>query len=475
MAETFYFYDTETSGTSPKFARIMQFAGQRLSLDLQPIGQPDNILIKLTKDILPDPEAILVHGLSPQVVNESGISEPEFFKYFLNSIAKKDTIFVGFNNIRFDDEFIRYGLYRNLYDPYEWHWGEGRSRWDLLDVARMTRALRPDGIKWPFDSNGSPTVRLEYLTKVNKLSHDKAHDALGDVVALIELAKLFKKKQPKLFDFLFQLRTKQNVAKLIDSGQPFVYSSGKYPGEFLKTAIVTKLADHPKRGAFVYDLRHDPSQFINLSASELKQLWRLPRDSNKVRLPVKALLYNRCPAVAPLGVIDDETADRIKVDLQQANKHYKQLRAGGRQFVEKINQAVALLDSEQASLYPDLVDADVRLYDDGFWSSDDKSQLSKLRNMAAKAAAYDSKIGGKLGELFKLYRARYFEPSLTDDERKAWEDFRLKRLLGQGNQTIVAWQSRFEESLSRADLDNSKKSLLMDLKYYAESLMPYDL
>ena len=67
---------------------------------------------------------------------------------------------VGFNNIRFDDEFIRALFWRNFYDPYEWCWKDGRSRWDMLDVVRMTRALRRDGIEWPVDEEGKATNRL---------------------------------------------------------------------------------------------------------------------------------------------------------------------------------------------------------------------------------------------------------------------------------------------------------------------------
>ena len=77
--------------------------------------------------------------------------------YFYVEVIKPDTIFMGFNSVRFDDEFMRYLHYRNFYDPYEWHWQNGCSRWDLLDVIRMTRALRPEGIEWPVDKEGKPT------------------------------------------------------------------------------------------------------------------------------------------------------------------------------------------------------------------------------------------------------------------------------------------------------------------------------
>ena len=115
MAVTFYFYDTETTGTKPSAGRIMQFAGLRTDKNLNTIGEPDDILIKLPPDILPDPEAILVHGVTPQRANTDGISEADFCRYFQEKISVPETVFIGFNSVRFDDEFVRYTMYRNFF------------------------------------------------------------------------------------------------------------------------------------------------------------------------------------------------------------------------------------------------------------------------------------------------------------------------------------------------------------------------
>jgi exodeoxyribonuclease-1 len=228
---TFYFFDLETSGFSPKNDRIMQFAGQRTDTDLNPLGEPDNILIKITPDILPQPDAVLIHGITPQKTLVEGITEPELAKYLTSQVFTKDTIAVGYNNIRFDNDFIRFMFWRNFTDAYEWCWKDGCSTWDLLDVVRMTRALRPEGIKWPFASDGKPSNKLELLSAINKLDHVDAHDALSDVRATIALAKLLKTKQPKLFNYLLEHRDKKKIAPLITSGKPVVYTSGRYPSE----------------------------------------------------------------------------------------------------------------------------------------------------------------------------------------------------------------------------------------------------
>src|SRR5882757_370087 len=307
MGSSFFFYDLETTGIRWQECRIMQFAGQRTDMDLQPIGEPVNLLVRLTPDVLPEPEAVLLTGITPQQTLTDGMTEAEFLKIFEAEISTPGTIFVGYNNVRFDDEYIRCARYRNFYDPYDWTWRDDRSRWDLLDLTRMTRALRPEGIEWPFTDEGKPTNRLELITKLNGLDHEHAHDALNDVLASIAVAKLIRDKQPKLFDWLLGHRTKKEIKTFLEQNKTFVYTSGKYSDEAAKTAVVQLLnMGSDQDGAIVYDLRHDPEQFAKFTPAELVERWQYTRDPDApARLPVKTLKYNRCPAICPIGLISD--------------------------------------------------------------------------------------------------------------------------------------------------------------------------
>ena len=207
--QAFFFYDLETSGLNPREDRLMQFAGIRTDMDLQQIGEPVNVLVKLGEDTLPSPQAIMVTKITPQSTLTDGFSEAEFCKYVMDEIFTPGTIAMGYNSIRFDDEFMRHTFWRNFYDPYEWQWKDNRSKWDLLDVVRMTRALRPEGINWPVTAEGKATNRLELITKENGISHEHAHDALSDVEALISVTRLIKEKQPQLYGWLFKMRDKK--------------------------------------------------------------------------------------------------------------------------------------------------------------------------------------------------------------------------------------------------------------------------
>lgn len=479
---TFFFYDLETSGVNPRTSRIMQFAGQRTDMDLKPVGEPYNILVKVTEDILPEPDAILVHGTTPQKTIAEGITEAEFVKLFNSEIVQPDTIFLGFNSIRFDDEFMRFLFWRNFSDSYEWQWKNGCSRWDLLDVTRMTRALRPDGIKWPVDSDGKPTNRLELLSSINKLDHDHAHDALSDVNATIAFAKLIKDKQPKLFDYLLGLRSKKVVQALAEKPEPFVYSSGKYPGEYEKTTVVITVCPHPdKNGVLVYDLRNDPTPYLKMSPEELAESWRWKSreeaEKDKYpRLPIKALQYNRCPAIAPLGVLDDASKERLSIDLKQISKH-QQILAGAEDFKDNLLKAISIINagrSDQTALASSTIDVDSQLYD-GFISDQDKSLSQKLRTGKPEdISSFANKFSDeRLKTLLPLYKARNYPKFLSEDERTIWENYRQTILLGgQESSRLAKLMNRLQELSQRSTLNSEQQYLLEELRLWAENIMP---
>lgn len=475
MAASFYFYDLETTGINSRTGRIMQFAGQRTDLFLKPIGEPDNMLIKLADDILPEPDAVLITGITPQSTHADGITEVEFLKYFQENICAPDTIFVGFNNVRFDDEFIRHTLYRSFYDAYEWCWQDKRGRWDLLDVIRMTRALRPDGITWSFAPDGKPSNRLELLTKVNGLEHEHAHDALSDVYATIALARLLRNKQTKLFDYLLSMRDKRKVQELVNGGQPFVYTSGKYANVYEKTTVVVNLGEHPgKQGVLVYDLRRNPEFLNDMTAEQIATAWQERTDDETMRFPIKTLQFNRCPAVAPLGVLDDVTKERLQIDLDTIQKHRTAL-SKVKDLRDKLMKALEITTKQrQATFITDVQDVDCQLYD-GFFNEADKLAMGVVR------AADKNDIGSlhlefkddRLNKLLPLYKARNFPKSISDDEREIWEKYRYHKLMGGDTKSELSkYFMRLSELAKRTNLTSNDQYLLEELHLYGESILP---
>lgn len=478
MADSFLFYDLETSGFDPRQARIVQFAAQRTDLDLKPIGDPINVLIKLTPDVLPEPDAVLVTGITPQMTIAEGLTEFEFLNLFYAEAVKPGTIFTGFNSVRFDDEFMRFINYRNFYDAYEWQWADNNSRWDVLDAVRMTRALKPDGIKWPFAPDGKPANRLEYLTSINKLSHESAHDAMSDVHATISVAKLIRDNQPALFDHLVSIRKKAHVKDIVDSGKPFMYTSGRYPSEFLHTTVSILIGRHADRDyALVYDLRHDPEPFINMSIEELIDAWKYTKDPEAIRLPVKTLKYNRCPAIVP-GVVQDETTlERLQLDRNQIAVNMAKLSKSGKQFSSNLFEAVERMDEARAKDQTSLVDnqltVDARLYD-GFIDGADKQSMRAVRVAdPTELSGFAGKFkDGRLKNLLPLYKSRNFPKALDSKERTAWDDYCSLRLTEGGAESRLAKYFGRLEELSVERTSGQDQYLLEELKLYGESIIP---
>ncbi|MBR3253612.1 exodeoxyribonuclease I [Candidatus Saccharibacteria bacterium] len=410
MDKTFFFYDLETSGLNPREDRIMQFAGQRTTIDLEPIGEPVNILVKMTEDALPSPGAIMVTKITPQQTLADGISEAEFCKKVEEEIFIPGTIAIGYNTVRFDDEFMRATFWRSFHEPYEWEWKDERSRWDMLDVVRLTRALRPEGINWPFTEDGKATNRLELLTKLNGLSHEHAHDALSDVFATIAVAKMIKEKQPKLFNFLLKMRNKNEVKKLVnlDNKQPFVYASGRYSSEFNKTTVAFPLTSGRNGNVLVFDLRY------NLEGLNLEKTFPV----------VKELCFNKCPAVAPISVLDERDGwNRIGLTKEIVDKHLEILLKHP-EFAEKMRE-----ENENRQEYPPAVEPEAALYD-GFLDESDRIKVSAVRNASPEELAdfHPEFLDERLPELLLHFKGRNYPESLSEEEVKKWEAYKKARL-----------------------------------------------
>lgn len=469
MAKTFFFYDLETSGLNAREDRIMQFAGRRTNMDLTPIGKLYNMLVALSDDTLPNPDALMVTGITPQKTVDEGYSEAQFARILNDEIFTPDTIVVGFNNVRFDDEFIRHLLWRNFYDPYEWCWKDGRSRWDMLDVVRMTRALRSEGISWPLDDAGEPTNRLELITRENGIAHKNAHDAMSDVDALIDVTKLIRNKQPQLFEYLLKMRDKKEVVKLVnvDDKKPFVYSSGRYDKEFAKTTVALPLAAGRNGNVVVYDLRYDPTPFIDLSESELAHKvyasWQERQAEDFVKLPAKELQPNRCPAVAPLGVLAHGGGwAKISLDAETIAKHQKILLAHP-EFAEKLRTIF-----ENKPEFTRSPDPEAQLYD-GFLNDRDRLRAEAVRNASERELAdfHPNFADERLPGLLLHYKARNFPKTLSDDERAMWQTWRAARVQAQLPKYMAALQR-----LAASMLDPDKEFIVQELQLWAGSILP---
>jgi exodeoxyribonuclease-1 len=475
MTQTFYWHDYETWGVSPSRSRASQFAGIRTDLDLNEIGEPLMIYCQPTIDVLPEPEACLITGSTPQHAQQQGLREVDFIKQIHAELNEPGTCGVGYNSLRFDDEFTRFTLWRNFYDPYEREWKNGNSRFDLIDAVRMCAALRPEGINWPLKEDGTPSFKLEHLTAANGIVHEGAHDALVDVRATIALARLLKKAQPKLFEYALSLRDKRKAAAMLSVAEqkPLLHFSEKFPATQYCGAMIMPLALHPTISSNVicYDLNQDPSALLALDVEEIKQRLYTPRDllpEGVERIALKSVRSNRCPMLAPVSLLDEAATARMAIDQQRCRRHYDQLKNAGFALVEKLQAVFAPTDRDVST------DPELNLYSGSFLSDADKALCNKVRRAKPEELASFSLTfkDQRLAELLFRYRARNFPETLSAEEQQQWQAFVRGKLIDGNNDslTIVKIKQRIVE-INKTNVSDRHKVILDSMDDYLDNFV----
>ena len=474
MANSLYWYDFETTGISPATDRVIQFAGVRTDLDFNIIAKPDVFYCQLANDVLPHPEAALVTGISPQLTLQKGLIERDFTAKIYQQFCQPQTCVVGYNSIRFDDEFTRHLLYRNFYDPYAREWKSGNSRWDLIDVVRLTHALRPDGINWPSREDGSVSFKLEALCQSNNIVHESAHDALSDVYATIGLAKLIKDKQPKLYTWAFGLKNKKTAAQQLklDEGSAVIHISGMYPSSKDCLAIVMPLIRHPinQNGVVVYDLSVDPQALINLPTEELHKRLYARSDELKEgehRLGIKTVHLNKSPMLAPIGTLTPDVIKKHQIDLEQCEKNRQAILNAN--ITDKLEALFSINTFEKAD------DPDLMLYSGGFFSAQDARNMAHIRSSSLEGLG-DLDLpfeDERLEEMLLRYKARNYPQILNEQQRKVWQQYRYKKLTQtplNGGLTFELYFEKLDELIAQEGWSDKEQQLLEDLIEYGETL-----
>lgn len=484
---TFLWHDYETFGVDPRRNRPAQFAAIRTDEELNQVGDPIMIYCQPAPDFVPDPLSCLITGITPQHCLQHGLPEYEFAARIERELSAPNTIGVGYNTIRFDDEVTRFMFWRNLIDPYAREWQNGCGRWDIIDLVRTAYALRPEGIEWPLHEDGTPSLKLEDLSKANGLAHEAAHDALSDVKATIALARLIREKNPKLFEFYLKMRQKDNVAKELglpvapEHARPFLHISGMFPAVQGCMSVMWPLAMHPKNKneLLAWDLRADPVELARLNAQEIKErLFTKVQDlpEGVLRLPVKGVHLNRSPVViSHLKTLSDMQAKRWGIDMEEIFTHAYKAR-------DLPDMSAIWAEVYQRDVPEEATDVDEDLYG-GFIGNDDRRRLNYLRGLSPEELAVEN-MGfddERLGELVFRYRARNFPQTLSGEEKTLWHEHCENRLIQgvNGSLTLSQVQDMLDElMMAREGMDDEKAEseiqILESVYDYVENLLYTD-
>jgi exodeoxyribonuclease-1 len=437
-------YDYETTGLDPVRDRPVQFACLRLDMELNVIGRPTTLYCQPSPDHLPDPQACLLTGITPQRCEELGLPELQFVGAVHRELAAPGTIAFGYNSIAFDEEVTRFMLWRNLMDPYAREWKDGCGRWDLLGLVRATWALRPETLDWPRDEHGRVSFALERISAANGLPHEAAHDAMSDVLATVALARRIRERQPQLFTHCFSMLDKNLALQEMDvaSRSPFLLIGGASGSEAgaAGVRIMLPLAPHPtnRNEVIAWDLAKDPRQLLDIDAETMRRRLFTRADERPDEfdpMPIFSIAANKSPAVFKnLDVLSRERAAELDIDVGAALANVPVM-LGVMETVDLARLLQVVFAREPAECDPEEA-----LYA-GFVGNADRRLLDQLRSMdpATFATVKPGFLDPRLDELFVRYKARHYPDTLTQREEDKWEEHRFRKLIeGTGGNRTVA-------------------------------------
>jgi len=264
----YVFYDFETCSSNVSYGQIIEAAAVLVNDNFQELDRYEG-RCRLSPGIIPEAMALLVNKSSVAMLKETNLSHYQMIKQMLEKFNKwKNSIFFGYNSIDFDEEFLRRTLFKNLEYPYITV-TNGNERGDLLGLARAAHLYYPNCIKTPISDKNNPVFKLEQLAPMNGIKHDKAHSAMGDVLATIEIAKILNKKAPNVWRASLMTTNKDKCLQIIKNEK--LFCTNFFYGGRAVPFVLTYICQHPWGYPFTFDLKNDPLYYFNLSSEALKK------------------------------------------------------------------------------------------------------------------------------------------------------------------------------------------------------------
>lgn len=445
----FIFYDLETSGLNAAYDQILQFAAIRTDENFNEIEEPIEIFCKVRPDVLPTPIAISINGINVHELESKGVCEFELAQQ-VDKILRGagDQCVVGYNSLEFDDEFVRFLLYRNLLDPYGWHWQNQNTRFDLFQLCGLGLSFDALGQISLDDGKGGISLRLENLARANGLVHEKAHDALSDVRVTVELARLIKQNNPQLLEHALKLRNRIVVENTVSADKIFCHSKSfhTYEKNFLALHTYLCTLKTQNNSLITWKLNCDPREVLGMSADDVRAQMYASSDDRRVAIGFHKLATNQVPMVTRYTAV--RCAQRVEdhelclKNLELVNENRAQL--------ELLGNEVLGTSIPEKELDADLYNA--KYFDD---VCEDKGALLRFRHDPHSPDHPPFKRSRFNRQLFRVI-ARNYPERLTDDKKLSYASWLGERLGPNAPDGCCSW-SNFDTELA-AQLNNSNLS-----------------
>ena len=464
----YVFYDFETSGTNKDFDQILQIGAVLTDSSFQ-IKDKINISCRLKKDTVPAPEALLINKVSIEQLKSNEVSHYSLIEQLKKKFEEwSPACFTGFNSINFDEDVLRQGLFKSFNFPYLTS-AKGNRKLDILKLARAVSAFAPNTIVVPLGESNRQSFRLEDLTKVNQINHTNAHDAIGDVMATLELAKKIKNSASEVWKSLLMYSKGEDIGKKFFN-EDFVCYQDLIFGKLYNFAA-TFVCFHPVYGKSwlaAFDLKHDPKPLLNLSFTEMKQaLFSSPAKIRQVSLNKMPSVFskeyfNSLDDYKELGIEEiSKRAKIIKENQDFCNKVFEIL-------AEKVKEKKETSSQDEQDYFPEnfIHQSSIKM------SREDKGIFYKFQsgNWDEKAKLYNNFQDNVLKHFGRLLVFEENPNSLSQEElNKVKKEIAQKLLTTEQRPwiTIPDCQKKIDDL--RAD-DNTDKKFLNDYDLFVQDL-----
>ena len=465
MQRTYLFYDIETTGLNKCFDQILQFAAIRTDLNLNEIDRHE-IWIKLNKDIIPSPEAVIIHRIDIDKLNDC-LNEYEAIQQIYELINTPGTISIGYNSLTFDDEFLRFSFYRNLLPPYTHQYANDCGRMDIYPMMVMYYLFKPDVLTWP-NIAGKTSLKLENLAAANGFNRGTAHNALVDVEATLTLAKILKQEDAMwhyvcgYFDKKIDLERMKQLDNAFLNYKIALYVFGKIGSQKNYIAPVLKLGQHYHYKNQTIWLRLDNDVLTQTQADNI------PETSNS---------FNK-KAGEPGFLLPNK--DRFQVQISEKRQVVV---ARNLKWLEKNpDKLTAIAEYYKDFKYPTVpnVDSEAELYNIGFYSNSEKDYCQQFHqaNINRKISMLEETNNTNIQELaFRILGKHYYD-QLSKKLQKEFHEYLAKTnpvndqvivdYRGDKRLTAIEALKEIHELKNFTQLDTEQQTLLDNLEIYCQ-------
>ena len=471
---SYLFYDIETTGLNKAYDQVLQFAAIRTDLQLKEI-ENYNICISLRPDVIHSPKAIITNRISVAEFS-SGLCEYEGIQQIHTLMNTPETISIGYNTLGFDDEFLRFSFHRNLLPPYTHQYNNSCYRMDLLPITILFWLYKRDILNWP-EASGKPSLKLENIGAANDLIKGRAHDAMVDVAATVELARIFFTAK-EIWQYAQGYFNKETDAQRIEEipvsfqsaagahRKALLVSSEYGPNQLYQVPVISIGTSIPYSNQTLWmrvDLPNLKETVIE-SVEETTWIIRKKHGEPGVLLPPLERYWNKL--------------DPDRRSLVEENIHWLQSNP------ETFQQIIQYYREFRYPYIPDL-DADAALYQIGFFTRGDNKLCHRFQQAALeeKIALANQFASADAGALASRILWRNYHDQLLSTFARQMKDYLLKVNPSKQEDALIDYKgerrttprgalAEIDQLLQSPDLDSSQHQLLEELAIYLRSRFP---